>query len=308
MDNEITANTKTIKAYLGLFLMTTIIGLSFIFLKIGLRYTNAIDLVAHRFTMAFLTIVLLWIFGLIKVPKPTKHKVKVLMTLSLFYPILFFLFQTYGMQYSSASEAGIISAITPVFMLIFSNIFLKEKTSLLQKAGIALSVAGILYIVFNKTNVVGNISNLQGIVLLLLSVLSFVAYVIIGKKTGTKFTAIEITIYITAVSFIVFNILSISLHLKNGTLQDYYRPFAHSDFIWSILYLSVLSSVLTSFLTNYALPIIAASKIAVINNLSPIIAVVGGVVFLNEALYLYHILGGLLVMIGIFITLRFKKM
>lgn len=40
-------------AYAGLVVMTLIIGLSFIFVKIGLSYANPYDLLAHRFPQSF---------------------------------------------------------------------------------------------------------------------------------------------------------------------------------------------------------------------------------------------------------------
>lgn len=296
-----------VKAYLGLFLMTTIIGLSFIFVKIGLRYSNSIDLLAHRFGIAFLTILILKVFGVLKLPKINWEKVKGLIVLSLFYPVFFFLFQTYGMNYSTATEAGIIYAMSPIFMLIFAQIFLKEKSTLMQKIGVVLSIVGVLYIIFNKAGFSVDFNHLKGVLLLLLSVISFVGYIIMGKKVGASFSAIEITVWITLIAFIVFTIWGLSIHLNKGTLSEFYQPFSNVDFIYAVLYLGVLSSVVTSFLTNYSLPLIPASHIAVMNNFSPIMAVLGGVLFLDEQLHYYHIIGGVLVALGIFITLKFKE-
>lgn len=300
-------NKKIVLAYLGLFLMTSIIGLSLMFIKIGLNYTNTLDLLAHRFSIAFIMIIFLWILRFIKIPKLDKNKIKSLLFLSISYPSLFFMFQAYGMEYSSVSEAGIIFSTSPIITLIFAQIFLKEKTTFLQKIGILLSVIGVLYIVLNKGYFSGNISNIKGVILLLLSITAFTIYIILGKKSGSKFTAIEITVWITFIACIAFNILSLATHLQAGTLNQFFTPFIHRDFVWSILYLGILSSVLTSFLTNYALPIVPASQMAVLNNLSPVLSILSGVLFLDEKLYRYHIIGGLFVVIGIVITLTASK-
>ncbi len=143
-------NNKTFGAYLGLFLMTTIIGLSFMFVKIALQYSSAVDLLAHRFSIALVSVIVLLLLRVIKIPKPNYKKIQGLLFLSVFYPVLFFLFQALGMQYSSASEAGIIFAMSPIVTLIVAQIFLKESTTILQKIGVILSVFGIVYIIFNK--------------------------------------------------------------------------------------------------------------------------------------------------------------
>ncbi len=59
---------------------------------------------------------------------------------------MFFGFQIFGLVYIASSEAGIIQATIPIFTMIFSIIFLKERPSILQKLSILLSVAGVVYI------------------------------------------------------------------------------------------------------------------------------------------------------------------
>lgn len=298
---------KTQKAYLGLILMTFIVGFSFIFLKIGLRYTGAMDLMAHRFTAAILSLIILWLFGLIKIPRFSLKKVKPLLLLSIFYPLLFFTLQTFGMKYSTASEGGIIFATVPVITLLAARIFLKEKTTILQKTGIILSIAGILYIIFNTGILPGAKTSITGILLLLFSVFSVVTYYVLGKIISVHFSAMEITVWMTTLAFLVFNGFSVANHIHFHTLNQYFNPLAHTEFIWVVLYLGVLSSMLTAFLTNFALTQIPASQIAVFNNLSPVIAIVSGILILGETLYAYHIIGGLLVLAGVAMTVFFKK-
>ena len=296
---------KQRQAFIGLILVTFIIGLSFIFVKIGLKYSNAIDLLAHRFTAAAISIVLLWIFGFIKLPSFSFKKAKSLLLLSLFYPLLFFALQTFGLQYSSASEAGIVFATTPIITLIAASFFLKEKTTLLQKIGIVMSIAGILYIIFYAGGVSGS-TNLKGVILLLLSVFVLVVYYVLGKQTSAKFSAIEITVWMTLLAFIVFNGFSVATHIQSDTLSQFFNPLVHREFLWAVLYLGVLSSMFTAFLTNFALAQVPASQIAVFNNLSPLVSIAGGILILGETLFTYHIIGGVLVLSGVAMTVFFK--
>lgn len=298
-------NKKQRLAYIGLVTVTLIIGLSFIFVKIGLRHSNAIDLLAHRFTAAAISIMFLWVFGFIKLPRVNLQKTKSLLLLSLFYPLLFFALQTFGLQHSSVSEAGIIFASMPIITLIAASFFLKEKTSLLQKTGILLSIAGILYIIYSTGGVSGN-TTLKGVILLLLSVFSLVAYYVLGKVTTAKFSAIEITIWMTMVAFVLFNSFSVATHAYNHTLSKFFNPLFNMEFLWAILYLGVLSTMVTVFLTNFALANIPASQIAVFNNLSPLVTIAGGILILGESLFIYHIIGGVLVLAGVVMTVFFK--
>ena len=299
------SHKKQGQAYLGLILVTLIVGLSFIFVKIGLRYSGAMDLLAHRFTAAAFSIALLWIFGFIKLPPFSFKKAKSLLLLSLFYPMLFFALQTFGLQNSTASEAGIIFATTPIITLIAASFFLKEKTTLLQKIGIVLSIAGILYIIYFTGNISGS-TTLKGLFLLMLSVFALVVYYVLGKVVSANFTAMEITVWMTLVAFFVFNGFSIFSHVQNNTLSQFFNPLVHMEFLWAVLYLGVLSSMVTAFLTNFALTQVPASQIAVFNNLSPLVSIAGGILILNETLFSYHLIGGLLVLLGVAMTVFFK--
>ncbi len=296
---------KSLKAYLGLILMTSIVGFSFIFLKIGLKYAGAMDLMAHRFTAAAISLVIMRLLGLIKIPRFSPGKAKSLLVLSLFYPLFFFTLQTFGMEHSTASEAGIIFASVPVITLLAARIFLKEKTTILQKTGIALSIAGILYIIYNSGNLPGS-TTLKGVLLLLLSVFSVVTYYVLGKKISVHFSAMEITVWMTILAFLIFNGVSMASHIQNHTLSRFFTPLIQKEFLWAVLYLGVLSSMLTAFLTNFALRQIPASQIGVFNNLSPVIAIASGVLILDETLFAYHIIGGFLVLAGVAMTVFFK--
>lgn len=288
-------------AYIGLIMITIIIGLSFIFVKVGLRYANAMDLLAHRFSAAALSVLLLWMLGYIKLPSFSFKKAKSLLLLSLFYPLLFFSLQTFGLQHSSASEAGIIFATTPIITLIAAGIFLKEKTTLLQKIGITLSIVGIFYIIYSTGKVAGSTSP-AGLILLMLSVLAVVTYYVLGKVISAHFSALEITVWMTILAFIVFNGFSLVSHIQEHTLSQFFNPLTHMEFLWAVLYLGILSSLVTSFFTNFALTQVPASKIAVINNLSPIVSITGGILILGDTLFSYHLIGGLLVLIGVAMT------
>lgn len=290
---------KEAMAYIGLTIMTTIIGFSFIFVKIALKHAPPIDLLAHRFTAATLGLLIFYVFYRRQRPDIGKEMIVTLLTLSVFYPVLLFSMQTIGLRYTTASEAGIISAAAPITTLILASVVLKEKSSVWQTISIFLSVGGIVYIMYK--NGISNISGetLKGNFFILLSVLAMSIYFVLGRKMTQKANAMDITFFMTVTACIVFNLLAVFSHLKSGSLPLYFSAFKNSEFLWAILYLGVLSSFLTSFLTNNALTIIPASQVSIFNNLSPIIAVFAGVLFLNETLHLYHVVGGIMVVIGV---------
>lgn len=299
-------NKKEIQAYAGLVLMTIIIGMSFIFVKLALKHANPVDILAQRFLIASIAIVLYYLLIRRRKPQIGKRNILPLLLLSLFYPIFLFLFQTLGLQFTSASEAGIISAIAPILTLILAAIILKEKSNKWQVGSVFLSVVGVVYIIYK--NGVGAVSSetLRGDILILLSVISMAFYFVIGRLMNRRVNAMDITLFMSVTAAIVFNLYAYFSHCKDGSLENYFLAYQSTTFIWSILYLGILSTVVTSFLTNNALKVIPASQVSIFNNLSPIITVFAGILFLGENLFYYHIIGGLLVLLGI-IGVNFLK-
>lgn len=296
---------RKVLANLGLAIVTLIVGLSFIFVKIGLREADAYDLLAHRFTIAFILILLLASFRKIKFPKILSKDWVSILVVSLFYPILFFGFQTVGMETSTASQAGIIFALSPTFTIIAGALFLKEKTTLMQKIGVALSFLGVAYIFLYKGGI--QTESWEGNLFLVLSVLCTVGYYMIGKRLMQRYDSSSLTAIMISIAFIVFNSIGITRHVTTGDLNTFFEPLLEPSFLLSVLYLGTLSSVVTSFLTNYALTFVPTSSVSIYNNLNPVIAIIGGVIFLSEHLYIHQLIGGLGVISGVVMVLFFKN-
>jgi drug/metabolite transporter (DMT)-like permease len=264
-------------AYLASIISAFITGLSFLFSKTALNLSQPLDLLAHRFTAAFLVGLAFVLFKKVDLYFDKERLIK-LLPLAILYPLLFFGFQTFGLQYASSSEGGIISAISPIFTLILASYFLKEKTTLLQKLSIFLSVVGVIYITLKKGNSF-DFTNLKGIILLLLSAISFSGYSVLARKLSTDFSTVEMSFIMTIFSFIVFNMISLGNHILNGTISSFFAPLKEFNFIISVLYLGVLSSLGTSLLRNYILSKIKASKMSVFANLTTVVSIIAGVVF-----------------------------
>ncbi|WP_439876195.1 DMT family transporter [Bacillus mycoides] len=288
---------NTTKAYISALLYSFIIGFSFMFVKLALTITSPLDTLAHRFTVAFIAATIPVIFGFVKLNISFKN-ILTLLPLAIFYPALFFAFQAFGLVYTSSSEAGIIQAAIPIFTMILASYFLKEYTNTWQKTSVFISVVGVIYI-FIMNGIGSHETNFIGVILILLSALSSACYNVLARKMTKKFKLMDLTYTMTAIGFISFNVIAIIDHMNKGTITVYFKPFTNGTFLISILYLGLLSSLLTALLLNYSLSYIEAAKISVFSNLSTLITIIAGVVFLHEQIAHYHIVGTLMIVLGV---------
>ncbi|HDX9630708.1 TPA: DMT family transporter [Bacillus cereus] len=288
---------NTTKAYISALLYSFIIGFSFLFVKLTLTITSPLDTLAHRFTVAFIAANIPVIFGFIKLNISFKNILS-LLPIAIFYPALFFAFQAFGLVYTSSSEAGIIQAVIPIFTMILASYFLKEYTNTSQKISVLISVIGVIYI-FIMNGLGAYETSIVGVILILLSALSSAFYNVLARKMANNFKLMDLTYTMTAIGFISFNLIAIVSHINKGTLTIYFKPFMNGTFLISILYLGLLSSLLTALLLNYSLSYIEAAKISVFSNLSTLITIIAGVVFLHEQIAYYHIIGTILIVLGV---------
>lgn len=285
-----------VKSYIAILIHSTIIGFSFYFMRIVMKTTDTVDMLAHRFTITAICILICAIFTKDKV-KLEKKNWKEIIPLSLGYPILFFIFQALGILFISTSEAGIIYAMSPIITFIIAKILIDEKATKLQIGFMLLSVLGVVLInVMKGTNL--DFSGILGVVLILLSVASFSVYNVSVRKISKKYTTLQITRVTVICGFIFFNIISIFLHIKNGTLSQYFVAFSNRDFVIAILYLGILSSFMTTTLTTYALATLEATTVSMFQNVSTLISIFAGVYLLNETLNMFDYIGIVAVIVG----------
>ncbi|KAF2957072.1 hypothetical protein AS160_02895 [Marinitoga sp. 38H-ov] len=261
--------------------MSFIFGTSFLFTKNALDYVSPFDFLAFRFTIAFLIMTLLLFFGVFKFQRKNYLK---LWKVIIFQPILYFIFETTGISLIPSSEAGIIIASIPIMISLIAPYFLKEKPSKKHYLYVFISFFGaILILGFNsfKGNIVGDL-------LVFGAVLSATFYNIAARLLKEEFTPFEITYSMMLCGSIFFN-----LFIPN------YSLLLNKTVLTSAIYLGIFSSVITFFLLNYMISKASPIQTSIFSNLTTVISVLAGSIFRNESIYLYHIIGMILIIFGV---------
>lgn len=290
--------------YLAGLSFSIIFGLSFMFTKEGLTVIQPFHLLAFRFAVAVIFMTLLKTLGLLKISFRGKN-IQVLVFLSLFQPVIYFVCEIIGISKTTASEAGMMIALIPVVVAILSTIFLKEAPTRLQALFIGASVLGVFFIMYMTGNVaIGE--NLEGMFVLLGAVLAAGVFNILSRKLSLHFSSVEITYGMMWMGFISFGGVSLIQHTVSGNLGAFFEPLRHPQALVSIFYLGLVSSVVGFFMMNYMLSKVEASRSAVFANLVTIVSIIAGVMILGDPFHWYHVVGGGLIIIGVWGTNHFR--
>lgn len=288
---------QQIKAQVAILLQICIIGFSFLFVKQGLGYTDTFTQLSHRFIIGTLGI---WIIRDIVPHKKvfTKAAIKDLLPLGLFYPVLFFSFQTLSLTYISTLEAGIITSIIPLLIVVFAYFLLKERPSNAQKIALVMAFVGITYINLMSQSQSASFSG-WGTFLMFLSALSSAFYTITAKKVSQKYQTIDMTTFMLTFGMLIFTVISILQHVSGTVTNNYFEALLQPNYLVAILYLGLLSSLGSSFLSNYAIHHLEASTVGIFSNLSPVITILAGVMILGESVESYQLVGITMILIPI---------
>ncbi|WP_169973777.1 MULTISPECIES: DMT family transporter [unclassified Campylobacter] len=287
-----------LRAYLSLLAATFIVGFSFAFVKISLEFASVFESLAHRFSIAFIVVLILIKFGFIN-EKISLKDFKKISFIAILYPSLFFAFQAFGLTFTSSVMAGIFHACTPVVTMVFAHFFIGEYTNIWQKFFALVSVFGIIYIIYMSGNF-GENSSLIGNFLIILSVIAISLYNVFARRVLAKFEISKLVIVTIFIGFIFFNMLNLSDYiLKSRELKLYFAPFLDIKFTISTLFLAIFSSVATSFLFGYSLKRLEAFKIGIFSNLSTLVTIIAGIFLLDENFEIYHFLGASFIILGV---------
>ncbi len=276
-------------------------GMSFMFTRGALDHLAPFHLLGLRFAAAVGAMALLRAVGFIKI-KVAPRDYLTLLPLAFFQPILYFATETIGVLLTSASYAGMMIAIIPIFVAILAVFILREYPNRLQIIFIIASVAGVIFIIYMDSQSIAGVNPL-GTIALLGAVAAAACYNIASRKASVNYQPIHTTWVMMVVGAVVFNIISLGQHLIEGNITTYLTPLA--DLWTTVLYLGVVSSVVAFFLYNFVLSKVTAAQGSVFANMVTVVAIAAGVIFRGETVFWYQLAGTAAILTGVWGTNRF---
>ncbi|MBI9076232.1 MAG: EamA family transporter [Desulfatibacillum sp.] len=281
--------------YLAIFAAVVFWGLSFVASKIALETIPILTLIFIRFGLAALLFTAIWTrTGFPRLCKKDWIKISLL---SFFEPGLYFLFETTGLSMTSAPKVSLIIATIPVFVLILAVIFLKEKASMLNFAGVAVSLVGIGILVGGERQIHWAFSGeMMGDILIFGAVIAATIYIIMARDLGLTHSALTIT----GLQSVFATILYLPAFIWEYPKVQWQALTTGS--LWALVYLVIFATCAAFFCWNYSLTKIRASSASVFLNGIPVVTAIAAWVLLKESLTPVQMGGGGLVLMGVYLA------
>lgn len=295
---------KRIPSLLAALLAAVIFGLSFMFSRLALDVAQPTVLLAFRFTTAFVAMTAViaanTVVGKVRGKPLFAFSLKgknltSLLALGIVQPVLYFIFENYGILYTSSAVAGTIIAVVPIACIVMDVLVLREHVRRRQVICAVLCIVGVALIYAGGETAVSPL----GLLFLLLTVAADAVYYTLSHKAAARFTPFEVTYVMFTVGMVVF--IPAALIQGAGNMADTFLPAIHSGGFWAaVIYLGLVSSVVAYFLLNFANANLSVSETSIFSNVTTVVSVLAGVLLLHEPFGIFQFLGVAVILVCVY--------
>ena len=286
---------STLLPTLAMIAITLLWGGSFTMIKLALAHYHVFVVTFSRMIIAAALFALCW--RKLRRVRVLRCDIPPMLGMILCEPCLFFTFEAYALYNTTASQAGMIVALTPMIIAVAAFLLLKERPGPLVWIGFAVAIAGVMILSYDATASAEAPNPILGNFLEGLAMAAAAGFVICLKKLKGSYPPIFLaaTQAFGGCIFFLFTLL-----LPGVSWPDTW-PLAPT---LAIGYLGVLITFLGISLYNYGLSGLPATRSAGLLNLVSVSAVIFGVIFLDERLTALQWAACGLVLLGVFISRR----
>ncbi|MBO4573802.1 MAG: DMT family transporter [Bacteroidales bacterium] len=290
MNNIITSNKKVFGTICGIlaavFYGTNPLGA----LKLYEQGMNTNSVLFSRFSMAWIIVSIILIIRKENL-KVTKKEFGTLTALGLLFTAssmtLYFSF-----HYIAAGVASTLLFTYPIMTAVIMGLLFKERAGLKTIVAIVLSLVGVLLLYWSDA---GGALNTLGVVLVLVSALTYAIYIIVVNRCPLEMSSFKINFYVIlycAIGMAVFAWLTGQpLRLPHNAVSWFYATW-----------LAVVPATLSLVLMVYASKYVGATPTAILGALEPLTAVLIGIFVFDEPFGLRLAFGIVLILGAVIIT------
>ena len=281
---------------LGLLLAMVLWASSFVALKIAFRAYHPMVVIFGRMAVASIC----FLFFLKWFRNSATYQagdLKYILFMALCEPCLYFIFEAKAIENTSASQAGMITAMLPILVAMAAAWCLKERIGPYTWIGSLTAVAGVCWLTLESVPTANAPHPALGNFYEFLAMVCATGYTITLKQLTRRYSPF----FLTAMQAFVGGVFYFPLlFLPSTQLPTTFEPVSGM----AIIYLGAVITLGAYGLYNFGLKHIPASQASAFVNLIPVFSVVFGWMVLGETLSMVQCLAAAVVMAGVYISQR----
>lgn len=229
----------------------------------------------------------------------TKNETSILVALGILFAMssltLFLSF-----HYMGAGIACTLLFVYPVMVAVMMTVFFKEKLTIITILSIILALSGIALLYKGND---GDVLNITGVILVMISSLTYAIYIIVVNKSPLRISSVKLTFYV-----LLFGVISLIIYSLAGDQNNYIQMLTTPEMWFYALILALFPTVISLLLMVVAVHEIGSTPTAIMGALEPLTAVVIGVVMFGEQLTLRMATGVLMILVAVLFIIAGKSL
>ena len=206
-----------------------------------------------------------------------------------------------GLNLTTPINAAIIMTVSPILVIVFSAIIIKEKITIRKIFGIFLGLTGAATLILKSGVISLNNDYFIGNFLVFVNATSYSIYLVIVKGLMTKYNPITVMFYVFSFGLIFVFPFGIS-ELSNVSLEIFtLEIFLKVGFV-------VICTTFLAYLFNaFALKSLNPSVVSIYIYLQPVLATVIAIILKSDSLDLIKIISSVFIFSAVFLVSNFCR-
>ena len=256
------------------------------------------------FTLAFLRWLLVWI---ILMPLTYKEILSLKNIIFKNFKLLFllgatsvFLFTalTYkALNYTQVINASLFNTAIPATIILVCFLLKIEKTNIFQLSGLLISTLGILVIITKlDLDILLSLDFNTGDLFMVAAIISWGVYSAFLKKRNFEISLLALVQIICTFGLLMLT-PAFFIELNQGNSIN-----VNLNLIYILLYVAIFPSIGSYYCWAGAVSIIGPNRSGIFLSLIPLFSTIFAMIFFNEKFLFYHLIGTILIILGLFLS------
>lgn len=271
-------------------------GINVVVVKIALRSFDPIVFNSLRFALAA---ILSWALLLITEPgsRPRREDLFTLGYLGILGHTLYQVLFIYGISFTSAGNTSLLLATMPVWVALFSVLMAIDTVRVTTWLGLACSIVGILLVVLGSGKALGFArETVRGDLMIIAGTLLYAIFTIRSKPLLAHYTPLQVSTYTMTSGTIALALVATPTLARTNFVMVPLTAWG------ALLFSGVFAIVIGYYIWNSGVKILGPARTAIYSNLSPVVAMLTGWVFLAEVLTVRQLAGAAFIIFGLMVA------
>jgi len=256
----------------------------------------------YRWTFAWLILAPFTLREIINKKNYIFKNIKLIVVLGITSITIFNSIVYYSLNFTQVISGVLMISTIPVMIIIFCWLFNIEQTNKYQILGVIFSLCGVVVIITRADlNILLNLNFNKGDLWMVVAMFSWAMYSALLRKKKLELSQLSLLQVIISTG-LIFLLPAYMIEMSLG-----YRANIHLPFVMTLTYVVLFPGLASFIFWIKGISIIGSNRSGIFLHLMPIFSTILAILIFNEKFMIYHLMGSILIILGIILSTKGRE-